>query len=73
MDPNAKTDEWWREQLKGFGWPEEGSRNLGPIEDMYQAFKARLLAELGVRYWDISGPHESAELYALPPRGGTGS
>lgn len=41
-------DEWWQEAIKGFGWPEEGSRDLGTIEDLYQAFKVRLMAELHV-------------------------
>jgi hypothetical protein len=38
--------------LKAFGYPEEGSRNVGTVEELYQHIKARLIAELQV---DVHG------------------
>lgn len=40
--------DWPEEHIKGFGWPEEGSRDLGSVEELYQAFKERLIEELRI-------------------------
>lgn len=46
----------WNEDLRSFGWPESGDGGVS-VEVLYQAFKARLMAEVvaeGGRIYDTT-------------------
>lgn len=58
--------------LKPHEWQESIVTDWGQsstLEELYQAFKARLIAELGVRTWGLSGPRENGQLIDRAPTG----
>ena len=44
------------DQPMAFGYPEEGARNVGSIEELYEAFRGRLLHELTLSTDDDGAP-----------------
>lgn len=45
------------QRLMVHDYPECGPGSQS-VEELYQAFKQRIISELGVRTWDHSGPHD---------------
>jgi len=49
------------DEIKAFGWPEERSRNIGTVENLYQMFKRRWQCEAGGHEFEAATDFDDPE------------